>query len=272
MSKPEEKIPQQVEMTDLNNKREDTEPKSNQSLKSSEYLISSYDEHCEEYSRIEKIVPLRKSNCKFTLLIILNICTVCLIDLFIMWFPTIKLYLIYSVCELKDATYVGIYGSDKKFYIEEMKHLKLPELPDSPLKKTCKINIDESDIIVLFIFKLFSYVYDPKTSTFKGFEFSIKENQDKILETLTNGLNDTEVSHQKQIFGICDLIVRIPSVLMLLIIEFSDPFYIFQLFSVILWYCNYYAYYATVIIVATIVSLATSVWESRTSKRIPQRS
>ena len=270
MSKPEEKIPQQVEMTELNNKREDTEPKSNQSLKSSEYLISSYDEHCEEYSRIEKIVPLRKSNCKFTLLIILNICTVCLIDLFIMWFPTIKLYLIYSVCELKDATYVGIYGSDKKFYIEEMKHLKLPELPDSPLKKTCKINIDESDIIVLFIFKLFSYVYDPKTSTFKGFEFSIKENQDKILETLTNGLNDTEVSHQKQIFGICDLIVRIPSVLMLLIIEFSDPFYIFQLFSVILWYCNYYAYYATVIIVATIVSLATSVWESRTSLKCIQ--
>ena len=108
-----------------------------------------------------------------------------------------------------------------------MKHLKLPELPDSPLKKTCKINIDESDIIVLFIFKLFSYVYEPKTTSFIGFEFSIKDNQDKILETLTNGLNDTEVSHQKQIFGICDLIVRIPSVLMLLVIEFSDPFYIF---------------------------------------------
>ena len=161
MSKPNEKGPQQVEMAELNNvnQNQETEPKITVNLKPGEYTITSYDEHCEEYSRIEKIVPLRKSNCKFTLLIILNVCTVCLIDLFIMWFPTIKLYLIYSVCELKDATFVGIYGSDKKFYIEDMKHLKLPELPDSPLKKTCKINIDESDIIVLFIFKLFSYVY-----------------------------------------------------------------------------------------------------------------
>lgn len=261
---------QEMAVLNQNSQYEDTNIQPNVLKKCGEYTIMSYDDHCEEYSRIEKIIPLKKSTCKFTLLIILNVCTVCLIDLFLMWFPTLKLYLIYSVTDLKEATYVGIYGMDKKFYVENLKVLNLPEIPTSPLKKTCKMNIIEAEPILLFVFKLFNYVYDSKSDNFKGFEFDIKDTQDKILENLTNGLSPDEINHQKQLFGICDLIVNIPSVLMLLITEFSDPFYIFQLFSVILWYCNYYEYYASIIILATIVSLTTSVYESRSSLKCIQ--
>lgn len=45
--------------------------------------------------------------------------------------------------------------------------------------------------------------------------------------------------------------------------EVTDPFYIFQVFSVILWYTDDYAKYATVIVILTFISLITSVYETR---------
>ena len=41
--------------------------------------------------------------------------------------------------------------------------------------------------------------------------------------------------------------------------ELTDPFYLFQLYSIILWYCTQYYYYATVIVVLAVISLVLSV-------------
>ena len=40
----------------------------------------------------------------------------------------------------------------------------------------------------------------------------------------------------------------------------TDPFYLFQLYSIILWYCTKYYYYASVIVVLAIISLVLSVY------------
>lgn len=45
--------------------------------------------------------------------------------------------------------------------------------------------------------------------------------------------------------------------------EITDPFYIFQVFSVCLWYTNSYGKYATVIVVTTLISLIISIYETR---------
>lgn len=43
----------------------------------------------------------------------------------------------------------------------------------------------------------------------------------------------------------------------------TDPFYIFQFFSILLWFFNQYAQYAIIIVVTTLLSLVISVYETR---------
>uniref|UniRef100_H2LU20 Polyamine-transporting ATPase 13A3 n=1 Tax=Oryzias latipes TaxID=8090 RepID=H2LU20_ORYLA len=64
----------------------------------------------------------------------------------------------------------------------------------------------------------------------------------------------------KLFFGVNEIAVKVPSVFKLLIKEVLNPFYIFQLFSVILWSADEYYYYAVAIVFMSVVSIATSLY------------
>ena len=68
-----------------------------------------------------------------------------------------------------------------------------------------------------------------------------------------------------------DLHIEVNSFIKLLILEFTDPFYIFQVFSVILWMFNHYQIYESLIIVTTIISLIVSTFETRANLLSIQR-
>uniref|UniRef100_A0A672GJG1 ATPase 13A3 n=1 Tax=Salarias fasciatus TaxID=181472 RepID=A0A672GJG1_SALFA len=61
-------------------------------------------------------------------------------------------------------------------------------------------------------------------------------------------------------FGVNEIAVKVPSVFKLLIKEVLNPFYIFQLFSVILWSADEYYYYAVAIVFMSVISIATSLY------------
>uniref|UniRef100_A0A8C3A359 Polyamine-transporting ATPase 13A3 n=1 Tax=Cyclopterus lumpus TaxID=8103 RepID=A0A8C3A359_CYCLU len=61
-------------------------------------------------------------------------------------------------------------------------------------------------------------------------------------------------------FGVNEIAVKVPSVFKLLIKEVLNPFYIFQLFSVILWSADEYYYYAVAILFMSVISIATSLY------------
>ena len=63
----------------------------------------------------------------------------------------------------------------------------------------------------------------------------------------------------RSLFGICDIDIRVSSIGKILLEELTDPFYLFQVYYIILWCFTGYIYYATVIVVLTIVSLIISV-------------
>uniref|UniRef100_A0AAX7SJM7 Polyamine-transporting ATPase 13A3 n=1 Tax=Astatotilapia calliptera TaxID=8154 RepID=A0AAX7SJM7_ASTCA len=64
----------------------------------------------------------------------------------------------------------------------------------------------------------------------------------------------------KLFFGENEIAVRVPSLLKLLVKEVLNPFYIFQLFSIILWSFEDYYYYASAIVLMSIISIATSLY------------
>ena len=207
------------------------------------YEINDYDEICDDISKIEMIVCLDYNKFKIFILILLNLMTAFIINLFLVWFPKLQLYLLYSKVKLQDARFIGVYGKgniifthsfltifniDKKFCVVDLEEIHLPKLPSSSVLMTYfKTNIT-SDKILVFEFKLFKYLYHIERNNFTSLEFLMKASLADIQTNFVKGLNSTEYEYMRKIFGICDLDVNIPSVGTLILKEITDPFYLFQ--------------------------------------------
>ncbi|KAM9795903.1 polyamine-transporting ATPase 13A3 isoform X1 [Syngnathus typhle] len=76
----------------------------------------------------------------------------------------------------------------------------------------------------------------------------------------SKGLTRNQQEYRKLFFGLNEIEVKVPSVFKLLIKEVLNPFYIFQLFSVILWSADEYYYYAIAIVIMSLISIATSLY------------
>lgn len=76
----------------------------------------------------------------------------------------------------------------------------------------------------------------------------------------SKGLSKELHDYRKLFYGINEITVKVPSTFKLLIKEVLNPFYIFQLFSVILWCTDGYYYYASTIVVMSVISIISSLY------------
>ncbi|NXA31246.1 AT133 ATPase, partial [Eudromia elegans] len=79
----------------------------------------------------------------------------------------------------------------------------------------------------------------------------------------STGLTKAMHDYRKIFYGINEIAVKVPSVFKLLIKEVLNPFYIFQLFSVILWITDEYHYYAVAIVIMSVISIVSSLYTIR---------
>ena len=229
------------------------------------YEIKKYNINCEEHNQISYILPLARTTPKFILFIILNIFTVGIINLFVAWFPKLILYIYFSVTDIESATHFGIFSKhDKEFKTVVKEIIDLPNIDytnKNSLFYKFNLNIEHGATkIILFEYKIFKYIYDSITDNFEALNYYMRAQQYKIVDNYSNGLNPNEVLYMKKIFGICDIDIKINSCGKILFNELTDPFYLIQLYSVILWFITHYIYYAIVIIVLAILSLVLSVY------------
>lgn len=61
--------------------------------------------------------------------------------------------------------------------------------------------------------------------------------------------------------------VEVQTVLQVLFNEILGPFYVFQIFSIIIWSTDDYYYYASCIVIMSAISLATSVHQIRKNQK-----
>ena len=228
------------------------------------YEILNYNENCEEHNQISYILPLVRTTPKLILFIILNIFTVGIINLFVAWFPKLILYIYYSVTDLQTSTHFGIFSKhDKDFEVVDKEVIDLPPIDynnENNVVKRFNLNIEHgANHIIIFEYKLFKYIYSAFRDNFEAINYYIRSMQNIIVQDYSTGLNPNEILYMKKIFGICDIDIKVNSCGKILFDELTDPFYLFQLYSIILWYCTQYYYYATVIVVLAALSLILSV-------------
>lgn len=81
------------------------------------------------------------------------------------------------------------------------------------------------------------------------------------------GLGIEEQNQRRLTFGANSIVVPVTGVLTLLFMEILTPFYVFQIFSVVLWYSDNYYYYATCIVIMSTFSVAVTVIQSRKNEK-----
>lgn len=64
-------------------------------------------------------------------------------------------------------------------------------------------------------------------------------------------------------YGYNDINVPVQTVLTLIILEALTPFYIFQIFSLIVWLSELYFYYTFAIIIMSVVGITTTIIQTR---------
>jgi cation-transporting ATPase 13A3/4/5 len=85
-----------------------------------------------------------------------------------------------------------------------------------------------------------------------------------LIDTYEAGLSsDAEIGKRETLYGKCQILVDVKSFAVLVMEEFLNPFFVFQVFSVILWMYDDYVFYACVILGTSLTSLAISVFETR---------
>ncbi|XP_071349000.1 polyamine-transporting ATPase 13A3-like isoform X2 [Trachinotus anak] len=106
------------------------------------------------------------------------------------------------------------------------------------------------------------YYWNDETHTFdtyKGLE-DVEVSCASVHSDHSSGLSKTVQDYRRLFFEENEIAVRVPSLFKLLIKEVLNPFYVFQLFSVILWSAEDYYYYATAIVFMSVISIATSLY------------
>ncbi|RWS13255.1 cation-transporting ATPase 13A3-like protein [Dinothrombium tinctorium] len=149
-------------------------------------------------------------------------------------------------------------------------------------------NFKATNSIKFFENKKVRYLWDSDTSTFSkltGLDNDIPcsyfhqqsgLNEEEQLQRLTCCLIYTLkfliypflfLFFRRILFGNNSIIVEVQSIVEILFNEVLGPFYMFQVFSIILWCFEDYIYYATCIVIMSVISLVTSVIQIRRNQK-----
>uniref|UniRef100_A0A6A7FU09 Cation-transporting ATPase n=1 Tax=Hirondellea gigas TaxID=1518452 RepID=A0A6A7FU09_9CRUS len=138
------------------------------------------------------------------------------------------------------------------------------QLAGEPLRSLLVPNsrgfINERSSVRLFRCKKTTYLWDEDDRNFYKLPH-LSTGQSTSSLHACRGLSWQDQVRRRAVYGDNCISVPVTPIPKLLFQEALNPFYIFQLFSVILWYTDEYRYYATVIVVTSVVSLVSEVYQ-----------
>ncbi|KXS17261.1 hypothetical protein M427DRAFT_133689 [Gonapodya prolifera JEL478] len=118
-----------------------------------------------------------------------------------------------------------------------------------------------------FTYHCYRFAYNPLTQVFHPILHWRDANWESVPHAL-RGLPDEKIIQRRlKIFGRNIVQPPVVSTLDLLVNEVLNPFYIFQICSIVLWLMDSYYYYAIVIAVISIASVFTTLVETRSNMR-----
>ncbi|XP_028922035.1 polyamine-transporting ATPase 13A2 isoform X2 [Ornithorhynchus anatinus] len=129
---------------------------------------------------------------------------------------------------------------------------------------------EEKSILRYYVFQGLRYIWTEARQDFSPVSFL--DSGWTCGELLrSSGLTRQQSEDKKKIYGPNVIQVPVKSYLRLLVDEVLNPFYVFQVFSIILWVCDAYYYYAACILFISTSSIGLSLYETRKQSQSLQR-
>lgn len=155
-----------------------------------------------------------------------------------------------------------INNMDKLADIESYGAVSSPEL----LRPRSNGKFEKVDSLRLFDCKKVRYLWTPETGLFVRVS-AFDKNIDCAYFHTQKGITIDEQKRRSILYGKNEIEVRVQSVVQILFNEVLGPFYVFQVFSIILWGFEDYVYYASCIVVMSALSLISSVVQIRKNQQ-----
>ena len=228
------------------------------------YIVDKYDENCIVDSKIEYIECLLEEQNKNFFYFLLSIVTLGIFALFLEIYPLLKVKFSYLRVNIFNASHFFIKCYDGKYYIKKAYEIKLPRLNNNNLINLTKLPVISTHT-KFFEFKLHKYVFNPEKNNFVSVTFKISNNANYeiISRKMIGGLSDEEINYQKIYIYKNKFINNITSIKDIFDAEFSNPFYLVQLFCIIAFIILEYTLYCKILIFSTIIILLFTLYETQ---------
>ncbi|KAE9552932.1 hypothetical protein FO519_003846, partial [Halicephalobus sp. NKZ332] len=142
-----------------------------------------------------------------------------------------------------------------------------PDLRDSPHQiPGTDGKLIETKSLRYFTYRKLTYLWHPidsKFITIENLESNVPLNFFHEIFHRGTGLIMEEWENRSIIFGKNLIEVKLKPIIVLLFKEVISPFYIFQIYSVLVWYTDEYIYYASVIALMSIMSITVNIFQTR---------
>lgn len=115
-----------------------------------------------------------------------------------------------------------------------------------------------------FSYRKVIYIWNEKARNF--YRLTGLETQVAICAEFQNfgsGLTTAEAADRSIIYGRNEMYIALKPLWQLLFFEILNPFYVFQIFSIGLWFYEQYNYYAVALLLISTISIASEVYQIR---------
>ncbi|XP_066971293.1 polyamine-transporting ATPase 13A3-like isoform X4 [Macrobrachium rosenbergii] len=189
---------------------------------------------------------------KLALTVILTILSGGLLLIPLTWRPSIKLALTHKRCPLKEA---------KKLLLKDIYHQLWEEdvieedVPDKETQRYVRRTY--------FLNKKIKYIWDDITCSYNRLRPLEHGSTFSTFHQMESGLTGDDVHARKALYGENFMKIEILSIWQLLVEQAVNPFYIFQVFTVILWCIQEYFAFSGCILGLSAISITVMVWQTR---------
>ncbi|KRZ13655.1 putative cation-transporting ATPase W08D2.5, partial [Trichinella zimbabwensis] len=183
------------------------------------------------------------------------------------WKPSLYVKAALTRCSLKRADVVLIRDESFQWSRRPVRVISRPEnfcllRQGGTLREHCTLRY--------FTYRKLKFVWFAELGSFhrlQSFDGSID------CDTLHawRGWSDKQASKLIAAYGANEIAIRLKSVLELVFTEVLNPFYVFQLFSVTIWFSDTYYYYASIVLLMSACSVALDVYQIKKNQTALQR-
>ncbi|XP_065649692.1 polyamine-transporting ATPase 13A3 isoform X2 [Hydra vulgaris] len=198
---------------------------------------------------------------------ILGICTSGIIFLIGYWYPIHRLKFTHNRCSIKEASSVRIKKSEgKQRFVCKIKTKFIERIDSETVANDFtqfEKNIAVQCNIRYFEFMFLRYIITETCDKIIPLEDSEKMWSFLDIRRCKYGITAKSNVHKLAIYNVNHINVPVKPYWLIFVQLSLDPFYIFQLFSVILWFTEDYTLYAALLIVLTFFSLVISTYQTK---------